>query len=137
MQDGTVVIDKQWKKEQASRSCTADVCLRQSVSQLSNNQKTDKLVLFSTACRLRLFHPASIRDNASDTGQREIYVERRWDEARIGGLGASVCTDRESRGDDENEGVRVAGPKTGPDDAAADDVGSSEAFRSFFSRDTA
>ena len=41
---------KQWRKEQAIRCCTADVCLRQSVNQLYNNNKMAKLVLFSTAC---------------------------------------------------------------------------------------
>ena len=41
---------KQWKKEQASRCCTADVCLFQFVNQLSVQQpKMAKLVLFSTA----------------------------------------------------------------------------------------
>ena len=39
----------QWKKEQASRCCTADVCLCQSANKLYNNQKMAKLVLFSTA----------------------------------------------------------------------------------------
>ena len=29
-----IVIAKQWKKEQVSRCCTADVCLHQSVNQL-------------------------------------------------------------------------------------------------------
>jgi len=43
------VSSKQWKKEQASRYCTADVCLRQSVNQLYNNQKMAKFFLFSTA----------------------------------------------------------------------------------------
>ena len=32
--------------EQASRCCTADVCLLQSVNQLNNNQRMAKLVLF-------------------------------------------------------------------------------------------
>jgi len=32
-------MTKQWKKEQASRCLTADVCLRQSVNQLYNIQK--------------------------------------------------------------------------------------------------
>ena len=41
---------KQWKKEQASHCCTADVCLRQSVNQLYNDKKMAKLVPFSTAC---------------------------------------------------------------------------------------
>ena len=40
---------KQWKKEQASCCCTGDVCLRQSLNQLYNNNKMAKLVLFSTA----------------------------------------------------------------------------------------
>ena len=43
------MIDKQWKKVQASRCCTADVCLHQYVNQLYNNKKMTKLVLFSTA----------------------------------------------------------------------------------------
>ena len=43
------MVNKQWKKEQASR-CTADFCLHQLVNQLYNNQKMAKLVLFSTAC---------------------------------------------------------------------------------------
>ena len=42
----------QWKKEQASRCCTADLCLHHSVNQLSN-QKMAKLVLFSTNSCLR------------------------------------------------------------------------------------
>ena len=42
-------IGKQWKKEQASRCCTADVCLRQSMNQLYTKQHMAKLVLFSTA----------------------------------------------------------------------------------------
>ena len=46
------LIGKQWKKEQGSRCCTADVCLRQSVNQLYNNQRMTKVVLFSTACLL-------------------------------------------------------------------------------------
>ena len=33
-------IIKHWKKEQASGCCTDDVCLRQSVNQLYNNQQT-------------------------------------------------------------------------------------------------
>ena len=37
---------KQWKKEQASRCCTAHVCLRQSVNQLYNNQKRPNLFFF-------------------------------------------------------------------------------------------
>ena len=41
------VGNKEWKKEQASRCPTADVCLRQSLNQLYNNQKMAKLVLFS------------------------------------------------------------------------------------------
>ena len=44
---------EQWKKEQASRFCSADVCLRQSVNQLYNNQNMAKRVLFSTACGSR------------------------------------------------------------------------------------
>ena len=40
---------KHWKIEPASHCCTADVCLRQSVNQLYNNQKITKLVLFFTA----------------------------------------------------------------------------------------
>ena len=47
---GSMMMIKEWKKEQSSCCCTADVCLRQSVNQLYNNQKMDKLVLFSTAC---------------------------------------------------------------------------------------
>ena len=51
------VTTKQWIKEQASRCCTADVCLHQSVNQLYNNQKMAKLVLFSAACsRLASIH---------------------------------------------------------------------------------
>ena len=44
-----MVVSKQWKKEQASRCCTADVCLHQSVNQLHNHNKMAKLILFSTA----------------------------------------------------------------------------------------
>ena len=40
------LIGKQWKKEQGSRCCTADVCLRQSVNQLYNNQRMTKVVRF-------------------------------------------------------------------------------------------
>ena len=43
-------LSMQWKKEQASRCCTAYVCLRQTVNQLYNNQKMAKLVLFASAC---------------------------------------------------------------------------------------
>ena len=43
-------LTKEWKKEQVSRCCTADVCLRQCVNQLCNNKKMAKLVLFPTAC---------------------------------------------------------------------------------------
>ena len=51
------VTTKQWIKEQASRCCTADVCLHQSVNHLYNNQKMAKLVLFSAACsRLASIH---------------------------------------------------------------------------------
>ena len=35
-------MTNQWKKEQASCSCTADVCLRQSVNQLYNKSTTKK-----------------------------------------------------------------------------------------------
>ena len=45
-------MSKQWKKEQSSRCCTADVFLSQPLNQLYNNQKIDKLVLFSTSCQL-------------------------------------------------------------------------------------
>ena len=37
---------KQWKKEQVSRCCTADVCLCQSVNQLYNNQTLPNLLFF-------------------------------------------------------------------------------------------
>ena len=43
--NNTCVNIKQWKKEQASCCCTADVCLRQSVNQLYNNKKMAKLPL--------------------------------------------------------------------------------------------
>ena len=41
---------KQWKNEQVSRCCTADVYLRQCLNEQYNNQKMAKLVFFSTAC---------------------------------------------------------------------------------------
>ena len=44
------LVSKQWKKEQASRCCTADVCLCQSLNQPCNNNKMAKHVCFSTAC---------------------------------------------------------------------------------------
>ena len=40
------VFFKQWKKEQASRCCTADVWLNQSQNQLYNNQKWPNLFCF-------------------------------------------------------------------------------------------
>ena len=40
------VITKQWKKEQASRCCTGDVCMRQSVNQLYNDQKSPNVFFF-------------------------------------------------------------------------------------------
>ena len=40
------VLIKQWKKEQASRCCTADVCLCQSVNQRYNNKKLTNLFFF-------------------------------------------------------------------------------------------
>ena len=43
------ILSKQWKKEQANHYCTADVCLRQPVNQLYNNNKMAQLVLASTA----------------------------------------------------------------------------------------
>ena len=53
------VLIKQWKKEQASHCCTADVCLCQSVNQLYNEQEMAKLVLLSTACMvLNCLYPA-------------------------------------------------------------------------------
>ena len=39
-------MNKEWKKEQASRCCTTDVCLCQSVNQLHNNQKRPNLFFF-------------------------------------------------------------------------------------------
>ena len=42
----SLLMGKQWKKEQASRRCTADVCLRQSVNQLYNNQKNGQTCSF-------------------------------------------------------------------------------------------
>ena len=49
---------KQWKKEQASGYCTADVCLHQSVNQLYNNNKMAILVLFSTVCSFGVRRPS-------------------------------------------------------------------------------
>ena len=39
-------VSNMWKKEQASRCCTADVCLCQSVNQLYNNKKWPNLFFF-------------------------------------------------------------------------------------------
>ena len=41
-----VIMCKQWKKEQARRCCTTDVCLHQSVNQLYNNKKWPNLFFF-------------------------------------------------------------------------------------------
>ena len=43
------VLTKQRGKKQASRCCTTDVCLSQSVNKLYNNNKMAKLVLIYTA----------------------------------------------------------------------------------------
>ena len=53
------------KKEHGSRCCTADVCLRQSVNQLYNNQKGAKVVLFSTACFFQATNVAFFDDDQS------------------------------------------------------------------------
>ena len=65
---------KQWKKDQASRCYTADVCLCQSVNQLLNNQKMAKHVL--------LFHCLYIGHlfNGMLKDFNEIYV---WMNNRI------------------------------------------------------
>ena len=61
------IYNKQWKKEQVSHCCTADFCPRQSVNQLYNNQKMDKLVLFSIACFCTLVTPD--QDTLNYTGR--------------------------------------------------------------------
>ena len=40
------LLSKQWKKEQASRCCRADVCRRQSVNQLYNKQTNSQTCSF-------------------------------------------------------------------------------------------
>lgn len=76
----------------------------------------------------------STRKTFLNLGRDLGRIEIGSDEAQTAAFGANICTDRESRGDADDEGFRVAGPKTGPDAAG---VGSSESFRSFFNRDTA
>ena len=47
----------QWKKEQTNRCCTTDVCLRQSVNKLYNNQKWHFQFLVNHRNRIFWFRP--------------------------------------------------------------------------------